>query len=201
MKIVLLLVAMSLAGCTGSLRSTRPAEIYDFGPPAQRIADDSASQPLLLALEVNAIAALDSHHIDYRLAYDDPLKRRRYADSRWASAPAVLLKQSLRQQLGFVRETGGIAADCLVYVELQEFSHVFDSPQDSRGVLHGQFGLVDGKRRLLASQAVSIEQRASSPDAPGGVRALAQSSRELGRIVASWLARHGKELQACKAGH
>ena len=198
MKIVFLLVAVSLAGCTGVLRNTRSVDIYDFGQPAQRIGDDPARQSLRLALEVKSVAALDSLHIDYRLAYDDPLKRRRYAESRWASAPAVLLQQSLRQQLGFVRENGGITADCLVYVEIQEFSHVFDSPQDSRGVLHGQFGLVDGKRRLLASQAVSIEQRASSPDAPGGVRALVQSSRELGRIVAGWLERHGKELQACK---
>ena len=187
MKIVFLLVAVSLAGCTGVLRNTRSVDIYDFGQPAQRIGDDPARQSLRLALEVKSVAALDSLHIDYRLAYDDPLKQREYAGSRWAGAPGVLLAQRLRQRLGMASSSGNAAANCLLRFELQEFSQVFDAPTQSRGVLQGTASLIDARKQRIAGKDFLIEKPAASQDARGGVDALVAAGSTLSSQLADWL--------------
>ncbi len=179
------LAAFLLAACAGGGRYAATAQVYDFGLPKPRLAE--SGRWAAITLEVKASQWIDSPAIEYRLLYDDPLKLRSYADSRWVGAPPLLLGQSLRQQLGFVGAGGQNAANCLLRLELQEFSHVFHTPQSSRGVLHGQLTLLDARRRMIAERAVSGEQPAASADARGGVGALLAASDELGRQVAGWL--------------
>lgn len=179
------LAALLLSACAGNGRSTPLPDIYDFGQPAARLsADDAWSR---LALEIKAPTWFDSPGIAYRLAYEDPLKLRDYTGSRWAGAPAQLLGQRLRQQLGVAGATGNVAVDCLLRFDLQEFSQVFDAPQQSRGVLHGSLSVLDGKRRVVAERAVAVEQAAPAADARGGVVALVAASDELGRQIGDWL--------------
>jgi cholesterol transport system auxiliary component len=198
------LLACALAGCAGGARNETAAAVYDFGQPAgtkteaaELRADALAGR---LALEVSAAAWLDGQGIDYRLAYGDPLRRGQYADSRWAAPPAQLLAQQLRRRFGFAA-ADGVAAACVLRVELQEFSHVFTLPSTSQGVLQGQISLIDGKRRLIAGRAVGIERPAREPDAAGGVQALVEASGELGRQIAGWLDRLEREgrLKGCAA--
>jgi len=155
-----------------------------------------------ISLEVWAAPWLETTHIDFRLDYDDPLKRRQYADSRWAASPRTMVAQQLRRQLGFVDVNGGVAVDCLLRVELHEFSHVFGSVQESRGVLQGQFNLIDGKRRTVAVRPVSIEVVAAAENAQGGVWALVQSSREMGQELSTWLEQLERNggLKSCGLG-
>jgi len=199
-KLSVLLAAWLLAGCAGGTHRGAPATVYDFGLPAARLLADG--EPSRLALEVKAPLWFDSPDIEYRLAYEDPLKLREYAGSRWAGAPALLLGQRLRQQLGASGVASNVAVDCLLRIELQEFSQVFDSPQQSRGVLQGNVSLLDSRRQVLAERLLAIEQPAATPDARGGVMALVAASDEAGKQLAVWLARmeqNGK-LKSCRNG-
>jgi len=185
-RILILLAVFFLNACVGGAKNVSPAVVYDFGLPATRLVTDGKWSRL--ALEVKSPPWFDSLNVDYRLAYDDPLKQREYAGSRWAGAPGVLLAQRLRQQLGTVSATGNLAADCLIRVELQEFSQVFDSPQQSRGVLQGSVSLIDAKRQLIAERQIAIHQPSLTADAQGGVNALVAASAELGQQLADWIA-------------
>ncbi len=199
---VLVMLVSILAGCATG-RSATPPNIYDFGPPGWPIKEAvEATHGARIALDVWAAPWLDSTYIDYRLAYDDPLKRRQYADSRWASSPRTLVAQQLQRQLGLVSINGGVSVDCLMRVELHEYSHVFGSVQESRGVLLGQASLIDGKRRVIAVRPFNVEVAATTPDARGGVRALVQSSMEMGQQLGVWLNQLEKSgrIGACSLG-
>lgn len=199
-KYVALPTLLLLAACAGGVRDGTPPAVYDFGMPVARIAAGESWSKL--ALEIKAPHWLDASGVGYRLAYEDPLKLRDYGGSRWAGAPALLLGQRLRQQLGVASVGGNMAADCLLRFELQEFSQVFDSPQQSRGVLQGSASLIDGKRQLLAERAITIAQPAATPDAHGGVAALVAAGNELGKQLSDWLAgleRSGR-LAVCRSG-
>lgn len=197
-KVFVLTSTLLLAACAGGIRTTQPATVYDFGFPAQRIvADDTWSR---LALDVKSPPWFDSLYIDYRLAYDDPLRQREYSGSRWAGAPEALLAQRLSQQLGIANGGASVAAQCVLRVELQMFSQIFDSPQRSRGVLQASVSVIDRKRQVVAGRRIDIEKAADAPDAHGGVMALAAASDELGRQLASWLAQREQidVLQSCR---
>ena len=198
-NVFVLLSALLLSACVGGARNTPPIAVYDFGLPAARlVADGTWSR---LALAVRSPPWFDSLSVDYRLAYEDPLKQHEYAGSRWAGAPGILLAQRLRQQLGTVSVTGNTLSLCLLRVELQEFSQVFDSPQRSRGVLQGSVSLIDVKRQLVAERQLAIEKPAATADAQGGIDALAAASTELGQLIADWLAGLEKAgtLKSCRS--
>lgn len=199
-KVAILLAASFMTACAGGARNEPPALVYDFGLPAKRlVAEGTWSR---LALEVRSPPWIDSRNIDYRLAYEEPLKKRKYANSLWASSPGLMLAQQLRQQLGTVSAGGSAAADCLLRIELQEFSQVFDSPQNSRAVVQGNVSLIDARRQLVAERQLAIAFAAATPDANGGVNALVTASTELGQQLAEWLASQEKTntLASCRRG-
>lgn len=181
----LLLGVSLLTGCALSPDSGRSVAVYDFGLPAARSGADSEWPRV--ALEVVSPPWFDALSVDYRLAYDDPLKQREYSGSRWAGAPGVLLSQRLRQRLGMASANGNAAVDCLLRFELQEFSQVFDSPAQSRGVLQGSASLFDARKQRLAGRSFSIEKPAATQDARGGVDALVAAGSELATQLALWL--------------
>ena len=179
------LAACVLAACAGSARNAPPAAVYDFGPPVERLAEGSPWSSV--ALEIRAPYWFDSLGIEYRLLYENPLKLRSYAGSRWAGPPALLLSQRLRQQLGLVPVTGQTAVSCVLRLELHEFSQLFDTPQRSRAMLQGNATLLDARHRIVAERVVASEQPAATDDARGGVMALVAASEALGRQLATWL--------------
>lgn len=184
-RFLIWLVAGLLAGCVGGTRNLSPAEVYDFGAPVEPLAEEGRWSSVLL--DIRAPHWFDARDIDYRLLYENPLKLRNYARSHWVAAPALLLSQRLRQQLGLPGVGGQIVAGCVLRFELQEFSQVFDTPRRSRGILQGQAGLLDTRRQLVAERRLAIEQPAPTADAHGGVIALVAVSEELGREFAAWL--------------
>ena len=193
-----LLAALLLSACVGGAGNSVPSVTYDFGLPVARLAVGGTWPGL--SLEVRSPSWFDSTNVDYRLAYADPLTRRQYVGSRWAGAPAQLIAQRLRQQRGGVSATANSATDCLIRVELQEFSQVFDSPQSSRGVLTASVSLIDGKRRVVAERLAVIDKPALGADASGGVQALVAASTEFGRLLSDWLLELEKNggLKSCR---
>lgn len=190
---------LGLTGCALPDKAARPAS-YDFGPGPQAVAvsDRRAPLPALLLAEVQASPALSGNAMLYRLLYANDQHLQPYSLARWSMPPAELLRQRLADILGQRRavlgpENGTAAgtATLTLRLSLEEFSQLFDSPQQSRGLLRLRATLSQGGpagERLLAQRSVIVQQPAPSADAAGGVRALRAATDAAAEELAAWLA-------------
>lgn len=195
---VVLILGLLLAGCmsAGKRGSESLPAVYDLGPPLSSL--QAAPRRSVLALEVKAPLWFDTPGIDYRLKYNEPARLREYALSRWAGSPVQLVQQRLQQRLAYLPAAQG-RADCLLRVELSEFSQVFSTPETSAGVVQGRAWLLDRTRRPLAELPLLIERPAASADAQGGVAAIAAAVDALAEELLRWekqIAAEGR-LAAC----
>lgn len=198
---VLLLAAVLLASCKSLPDKPVQQTLYDFGPP--RVAEGSAPVdrvPLVLP-DVQAEGVLETSALLYRLAYEDPHQLRPYAFARWTAEPGVLLRLRLQEILGrerVVLDSGASAMltrrggppPPMLRVELEEFSHVFDSPRESRGMLRLRATLLQregGNSRVVAQRSFQVQRPAPTPDAAGGVRALTAAVDAVAQELAGWL--------------
>jgi cholesterol transport system auxiliary component len=82
------------------------------------------------------------------------------------------------------------AAPPVLRVELEEFSQLFDAPNDSKGVLRLRCTLLEntaGGERLVAQRSFEVQRPAPSADAAGGVRALTAATDAAAQDIARWL--------------
>lgn len=188
----LLTVPVVLLAACAALPERAPAPLrYDFGPSAAVLAQPAPGTRPLLALRVQASPALDGPAMLYRLAYADAQQLRAYSQSRWAMAPAELVQQRLREGLGrqFVLPSGDVAPRLLL-IELEEFSQLFSSPEQSAGLLRLRATLLQrtaGGEQLLAQRELQLQQPAASADAAGGVRALGAATDAAVTELVQWL--------------
>jgi len=199
----LVLVAL-LAGC-GSLPD-RPARatLYDFGPLLTAPAPapvDAAPLPTLSLAEIEASARLEGTQILYRLSYADANELRPYGQSRWSVAPNQLVYQRLRDALAQRRtvlnreESATMARTAgrvprTLRVSLDEFSHYFESPTQSAGLVRLRATLIQsaaGGDSVLAQRSFMVQRPAPSTDAPGGVKALVSASDAAIAEVVAWV--------------
>jgi len=188
-----LLSALLLSACALPERAPAPLR-YDFGPAAAAgtAAEGAPAARPLLALRVQASAALEGTAMLYRLGYADAQQLRAYAQSRWAMAPAELLQQRLRAGLArhYTLLPPGESGVRLLYIELEEFSQQFTAPAESHGLLRLRASVVQrtaGGDQLLAQRDLQLQQPAASADAAGGVRALAAASDAAVAELVQWL--------------
>jgi cholesterol transport system auxiliary component len=198
------LVMLGLSACSSLPTSPVRATVYDFGPGAL----DAAALTPPVGLPVLALAdvetsggAIDKLAVLYRLGYVDAQQLRPYAQAQWSMPAAALVQQRLRQILGqqhVVLPAGEGAAmtpvdgkrPLVLKVVLEEFTHFFESPASSFGLLRLRATLLDntaGGAKVLAQQQLVSRQPASTPDAPGGVRALTASTDVAVQKLAVWL--------------
>lgn len=197
-----LLVAAALAACSLPEKPTR-ATLYDFGPGplAPLPSDRRAPLPPLALGDIEANGVLETTAVLYRLGYADAQQLKPYALARWSMPPAQLVRQRLRDHLAQRRpvltptegaaaaRSGGIAPRVL-RIELDEFSHWFESPTQSSGLLRLRATLVEntpGGERLVAQRSVVARQPAPSGDAAGGARALAAATDAAAEEINQWL--------------
>jgi cholesterol transport system auxiliary component len=191
-----------LAGCSALPDKPVRQVMYDFGPSSP--VPDSAStitRAALLLPEVETTGILETPALLYRLGYEDPHQLRPYAFARWSAPPGQLLRQRLRDVLGrdrAVLDSSAAAAltrrggspPPVLRVELEEFSQLFDSPGDSKGVVRVRCTLLEstgGGERLVAQRSFDVQRPAPSADAPGGVRALTAATDAAAQDIAAWL--------------
>jgi len=156
--------------------------LFDFGLASAPAAPGGAPA----AAQVAAPPWLDGTAMLYRLAYGDGSRLASYRDSRWASPPAALLQERLKQRLA--RATGTASASTL-RVEVEEFSQVFETPTRSRAVVRMRAALLEADTgRVLRQQAFAEDVAAASADAQGGARALVQASDAALARVIDWAA-------------
>jgi cholesterol transport system auxiliary component len=202
------LLCLVLSACltSGKRGNEVSMSVYDLGVVSAAAGDKPDLLPL--SIEVRAPAWLDSMGIDYRLAYNEPANEaanktarlREYSQARWAAPPAHLLQQYLAQELKLMLPGQGRSL-CILRLDLNEFSQVFDSPSASRAVLKGRLQLLDRARNRLAEREVYLEQAAASADSKGAVSALIKVSGQLLGELKRWEAEQlaGKNAQACVA--
>ena len=192
------LMTLGLAACA-PLQPQPRAVVYDFGPGAivEVPSNRMAPLPALVLAEVESSAALDSTAVLYRLGYSDAQQLRPYAQARWSMAPAQLVRQRLREQLGqrraVLQAAQGLVAvkpAMTLHLELDEFSHWFETPERSSGLVRMRVTLAQaegGVERLLAQRSFVVQRAASSADAAGGVRALTAATDALILEMEQWL--------------
>ena len=202
-----LLVFALLAGCKALPDKPQRQTMYDFGPmsPMQAVAapPSAPARSALVLPEVEVNGILETPALLYRLGYDDPHQLRPYAFARWSGPPGELVRQRLRDVLGRERAVLDPAAGAAIArrgtpapvlrVELEEFSQLFDAPNDSKGVLRLRCTLLEntsGGERLVAQRSFEVQRPAPSADATGGVRALTAATEAAAQDIARWLQQH-----------
>jgi cholesterol transport system auxiliary component len=194
------LAAIALAGCKALPDKPVRQTMYDFGPSSP-VETAATSRGALVLPEVEVTGILETPALLYRLGYEDAHQLRPYAYARWSAPPGQLLRQRLRDVLGRDRAVLDAAAAAalsrrggtpppVLRVELEEFSQLFDSPGESKGVVRVRCTLLEntgGGERLVAQRSFNVQRPAPSADAPGGVRALTAATDATAQEIASWL--------------
>lgn len=194
-RAVFVVFFLVLAGCALPLpdKPTRPAP-WDLGPLPAPPAAAPSTAPALALDTLDAPATLDSTAIVYRLLYAGGGQQPRpYAQARWTMSPPQLVTQRLRETLAATRPVIGVGsglAPLELHGELEEFTHVFSTPDASEGVVRLRLtATAPGAKdhRLLGQRSFTARQPAPSPDVAGGAQALRSATDEVLRQVAAWV--------------
>ncbi len=197
------LATACVAGCGSFVDKPQRPSLFDMGPlpPLTAPIERPGPRHALVVPEIGASGALDSSAILYRLGYADDHQLRAYAQSRWTAPPPQLVRQRLRQQLGRERavlnldESAALGRErgeplLVLRMELEEFAHVFDAPERSRGVIRLRATLLSSTpagERLLGQRSISVQGSAPTQDASGGVRALTEATDAAAADISQWL--------------
>lgn len=197
--------ACVLAACGALPDKPARATLYDFGagplPRSSAAATASPTRlpPMLLA-NIEAHARLDSAQILYRLGYSNSNELHPYSLARWSVPPTQLLEQRMRESLAQRRVVLGADEGASIArvegkvpnrlrITLEEFSQYFDSPATSHGLVRVRATLMNTTSagdRVLGQRTFSAQEPAPTPDAPGGVKALAAASDAVVAQVVKW---------------
>jgi cholesterol transport system auxiliary component len=200
-RLVAIAVLAGLAACGTFPDKPVRATTYDFGPGHTGTPVPQPAMPALILAEITASGAADGSAVLYRLGYADPHELRSYAQARWSAPPPQLIRQRLREYLAQGRpvldlgESAALARNSgamprVLRVELEEFSHFFASPAASSGLLRLQVTLMENTaagERLMAQRSIVVRRPARTPDAAGGVQALADAVDDASGQIDQWL--------------
>lgn len=170
-----LLIALALAGCASGGKGPTGNTLYDFGSPAP-VAGDApgaggvvGAMPAVVITDVTGNAAFDNERMFYRLNYSDPLQARAYANSRWSSTPLQMLTQRFKSRVSqagvkVLSATDAASGVPLLRIDLDDFTHTFDSTTQSYGQLVLRASLFQG-HSLIDQRTFSRKTNAASADA------------------------------------
>ncbi|WP_225785372.1 ABC-type transport auxiliary lipoprotein family protein [Xenophilus sp. Marseille-Q4582] len=200
--------AVLLSACGSLPDKPQRATLYDFGPgplpmaatPATPAAP-AAQRPALTLPDIEATGRLDGTQLLYRLGYADPQVLHAYGQARWSQAPGQLLRQRLRESLSAQRavlgpdEAASIARQDgrvpdVLRISLDEFSHYFQAPQQSTGLVRLRATLLrngPAGDRVLAQRSFTVQRPAPTADAPGGVKALTAATDAAVAEIMQWI--------------
>nr|WP_227001393.1 ABC-type transport auxiliary lipoprotein family protein [Pulveribacter suum] len=203
-------LALAATGCSILPKPPIRAAVYDFGPgptaPQAAAARQAALAPVALA-DVEMVGLPEaSSALLYRLAYANAQQLQPYSQARWSQPPAQLMQQALRRQLGQSRAVlsgdDGLAMllqgkrmPTVLRVQLEEFSHVFASPEQSAGLVRVRAVVADASsagETLLAQRVFVVQRPAATPDAAGGAAALAEAAQQAATELAAWMQELGR---------
>jgi cholesterol transport system auxiliary component len=195
-----LAAAALLGGCASGSKGPSGNTLYDFGSAATPVSASSAASatsavqavPAVVITDVTGNAAYDNERMFYRLNYADPLQARSYANSRWSSTPLQMLTQRFKSRVAqagvkVLSTTDAAAGVPLLRIDVDDFTHTFDSTASSHGLVVLRASLFQG-RTLVDQRTFSRKVAAASADAGGGARALAEATDAVAADMIGWLA-------------
>lgn len=201
----LIFLVGALAGCSGLPDKPTRATMYDFGPGPLATQPTTRQAPLPpLALEDVSTSggALDNMAVLYRLGYADAQQLRPYSQARWSMPPAQLVRQRVREKLGQRRAVFSAGSSValnrsqnavlplLLRLDLEEFSHLFNTPNESVGLIRLRATLLEitpAGEKLVGQRNLIVQRPAPSSDAPGGVQALTAATDAAIEEIDQWL--------------
>jgi cholesterol transport system auxiliary component len=189
--LALLALALVLTGCAAT-RGNEPNVTYDFGPlPASTASGAVHGVPILVVTDAVGPQALDSQAMLYRLLYADPLQARAYANNRWSSTPLQLLTQRFKTRIAqagikVLSVTDATSTVPLLRIEVDDFSHVFETPVNNHGQLVLRASVFLG-HKLIDQKTFTAKAPSGSADAAGGTRALAAAADSVAGDIIVWL--------------
>jgi cholesterol transport system auxiliary component len=178
-----------IGGCVAG--KGEPGALYDFGPLPPANFKAASAMPALVVTDVTGPATMDSQAMLYRLLYADPLQARAYANNRWSGTPLQLLTQRFKSRFAqagmkVLGVTDAGSGALLLRVEVDDFSHNFDSPAQNHGQLVLRASVFRG-HSLVEQRTFSSKALSSSADAAGGARALTTAADEVASNIIEWL--------------
>ncbi|SEN54580.1 ABC-type transport auxiliary lipoprotein family protein [Nitrosomonas marina] len=197
-NLILFFSMLFVSGCTILPEASKDIATFNF---AADDTDESGSSVLqsggdgrkILVAPITAPLWLDTRGINYRLKYHNRSQSYTYANSRWSSPPAFLLTQQIKHKIAtatrhlVIKDTSMAIAENELHVELEEFSQVFDTLNDSHVIIRFRASLVNNTHRLIAQKIFSIKQTAPTADAAGAVEAFSIASNKLVDALVEWL--------------
>lgn len=180
-----------LAGC--AINEPPPtSQAFDLGPARMEKVAEMPKLPAVSVAHIDAPSWLDSTRMFYRLGYANAQQPRPYSGSRWITPPAQLFEQRLKARLGqgggmVLSASAGAMRIPVLHIEVDEFIQTFESPAQSAAHVTVRAAVIDN-RILIAQQTFVKQVPASTADAPGGVRALADASDAVIADMMRWLA-------------
>ena len=191
-RVAAMLAAMLLAACGGQAGTAELAR-YDFGNPG---AGGSGSRIPIAAVEVQASSWLAGPAMHFRLAFAEPLRRRSYAESRWAAPPAELLEAFLKRRI-VIAQPDFSGSGCRLQLVLDELEQRFDEPQGSKVVLEMHALLVPLRGGgMVSKRAFLVHRPAATPDARGGAAAARDAAQGVAEDLGRWLDEIAREKPA-----
>ncbi len=173
--------AALLCGCGAIQIQPKPVAAYDLGLAERQVL---AAELAPAQIEVLTPPWLTANAMQYRLAWDQPERRRAFAESRWVALPADLLGLALDRAL----LTGGGSGRCRLHIELDEFVQVFDSVERSAVEIVVRAGLLAPRSdSAFARREFHVKEPAPSADALGGVSAYRVAVDRLAGELAGWI--------------
>ena len=185
------LLTLALAGCGGLQLQPRQQAVYDLGLGERSMPIPALAAELAPAQIVFVTPPwLDSGAMQYRLAWNDPARRRAFAESRWVSAPASMLGLVLDRAL----RPDAASGRCRLRVDLDEFVQVFSTAERSEIRIVLRAGLLPPRSdTALASREFSVVEPAPSADASGGAQAFRVGAQRLGAELSDWISKLDRE--------
>jgi cholesterol transport system auxiliary component len=189
------LAMVGVAACSLRPAPRAPVALYDLeAAPAPAPGAPPSLDKVIVVYDPTAPNWLVGRQMRYRLAYDDPGRIRRYANSQWASSPITAVGDSLRASLSARTKRSsavpdyGQLADFWVRVHVERLEQIFDSRVASHGIVRLRVAVFRGRdRAFVGQQTFEGEAGAPTPDAGGGVTAASQAISNAVEAAASWI--------------
>lgn len=182
-RAALILAGLLLVACGGNVRIPEMTQ-YDLGNLTGVWAGSGLP---IAAVEVQAASWLSGPGMHFRLAYAEPLRRQRYAESRWAAPPAELLERYLKRRIVF-GQPDFAGTGCRLQLVLDELEQRFDDPHSSQQVLEVRALLTPLRgAELISKRAFLIQKPAATATAGGGVAATRDAVQALANELGAWL--------------
>ena len=195
---MLMVIASIIGGCASTNAVQR--QQYDFGLVDTKDVQGhqaeagvmSGKKPFTIALAEIAVAPpLDSTTMWYRLNYDNGQQLKAYANARWSTPPAQLFAQRLKIQsvssgLQLMTTNDSISGVPVLRIEIDEFSHVFNTLSDNHAHVSLRAMLTKGNV-LLGQRQFTRQVAGKTADAAGGAHAMQEACDLVINDIQQWL--------------